>query len=134
MDELTARHTLLATASTPVVHIADEATIARYVERLHAVLATGTPNAQRAFLRAWIPRIEADGMKLAVTFTLPAILAGSPANNGENFASSEVLPLVANGDPNGIRTRVGEMKTRCPDLARRWDREVSWWAARESNP
>ena len=26
------------------------------------------------------------------------------------------------GDPNGIRTRVAGMKTRCPDLTRRWDR------------
>ena len=24
------------------------------------------------------------------------------------------------GDPNGIRTRVAGMKTRCPDLTRRW--------------
>lgn len=101
VDELTAKHGLLATASRPVVRIADEATITNYVERLHAVLETGTPNAQRAFLRAWIPRIEADGMKLSVTFALPAILGGSSANNAANFGAPEVLPLVANGDPKG---------------------------------
>jgi hypothetical protein len=44
-------HAHLAAACTPVVRIADEATIARYVERLGAVLATGTANNKRAFLR-----------------------------------------------------------------------------------
>ncbi len=102
VDELTAKHALLATASTPVVRIADAATIARYVERLHAVLATGSPSAQRTFLRAWIPRIEADGMKLTVTFTLPGDLGGEAANNGNFRDERDFLRPVANGDPNGI--------------------------------
>jgi site-specific DNA recombinase len=99
VDGLTARREMLATASTPVVRLADEATIARYVEHLHATLATGTPATQRTFLRAWIARIEADGMKLTVTFTLPGDLPGMPANNGNYGAATESLPPVANGDP-----------------------------------
>ncbi len=102
VDELSAKHALLATASTPVVRLCDEATIARYVERLQAVLATGSPGAQRTFLRAWIPRIEADAMKLTVTFTLPGDLGGQPANNGNFGGDRDFLRPVANGDPNGI--------------------------------
>jgi hypothetical protein len=107
VDELDARRALLPTASTPVVRLADEATIARYVERLHAVLATGTPAAQRTFLRTWIARIEADGMKLTVTFTLPGDLPGMPANNGKFGAATESLPPVANGDPNATIFELG---------------------------
>ncbi len=46
LDTLTAKQLHLATASMPVVRLADEATIARYVERLRAVLLTGTPPAR----------------------------------------------------------------------------------------
>ncbi|HNH49514.1 MAG TPA: recombinase family protein, partial [Myxococcota bacterium] len=101
VDELGYRHARLSAASTPVVRIADAATIDRYVGRLREVLATGTPNAQRAFLHAWITRIEAEGMKLTVSFTLPAELGGTAAGGGsggcrrQNSGSSEVLPLVA---------------------------------------
>lgn len=114
VDELTARQGRLATASTPVVRLADDATIARYVARLRAVLASGTPNARRAFLRAWIARIDAEGMKLTVSFTLPADLGGGHAgsggenktNEGQNSGSSEVLPQVASGGGGGSRSRV----------------------------
>ncbi len=102
VDELTAKQSVLATASTPVVRLADEATIARYVERLHAVLATGSPGAQRTFLRSWIPRIEADGMKLTVTFTLPGDIGNEAANNGSFEGEQDFLRPVVNGDPNGI--------------------------------
>ena len=113
VDELAARQARLATAAAPVVRIADAATIDRYVERLREVLATGTPNAQRAFLRAWITRTEAEGMKLTVSFTLPTELGGSGAEGSgtggsrrQNSGSSEVLPRVANGGGAGSRTRV----------------------------
>ncbi|MBM4369099.1 MAG: hypothetical protein FJ102_22985, partial [Deltaproteobacteria bacterium] len=113
VDELTARQARLATAATPVVRIADAATIDRYVERLREVLATGTANAQRAFLRAWITRIEAEGMKLTVSFTLPPELGGGEVGGSgtggtrrQNSRSSEVLPQVANGGGGGSRTRV----------------------------
>lgn len=109
VDELTARKDALATASTPVVRIADDATLARYVERLQSVLATGSAAAQRAFLRAWVARIEADGMKLTVTFTLPGALASAPqgalreeaARTGTFSGAQNFLPPVANGDPKG---------------------------------
>jgi len=124
VDELTAKQARLAIASTPVIRIADAATIERYVERLREVLATGTPNAQRAFLRAWITRIEAEGMKLTVSFTLPTELGGSGAGGSgtggtrrQNSRSSEVLPQVANGGGGGSRRRLrGQPK---PRLSRR---------------
>lgn len=53
-------------------------------------------------------------MKLTVTFTLPGDLAGNAANNGSLAGATDSLRPVANGDPNGIRTRVAGMKTRCP--------------------
>jgi site-specific DNA recombinase len=108
VDALAARHAVLASASTPVVRLADEATIARYVERLEAVLATGSPSAQRTFLRAWISRIEAEGMKVAVAFTLPGELAGSAANNGHFDGATESLRPVANGE------QIGQGKPRFP--------------------
>lgn len=105
VDELTAKQGALASASTPVVRLADDATIRRYVERLHATLATGSHNAQRAILRSWISRIEADGTVLRVTFTLPPDLpGGSSANEGQNPDRTEVLPRVANGGGGGSRT------------------------------
>ncbi len=120
MDELAARQARLATAATPVLRIADAATIDRYVTALREVLASGTPDAQRAFLRAWITRIEAEGRKLTVSFTLPRDLGGggvsgveggggSPpnaGNPGQNSCLTEVLPRVPKGGGGGSRTRV----------------------------
>jgi hypothetical protein len=81
---------------------------------LEAVLATGSPAAQ-TFLRAWVSRIEAEGLKLAVALTLTGELAGSAANNGYFDGATESLRPAENSDPSGIRTRVAEMKTRSPD-------------------
>ncbi len=66
------------------------------------MLATGSPDAQRTFLRAWVARIEADGMKLTVAFTLPGELSGNDAANGSFEGATLSLPPVANGDPKGI--------------------------------
>lgn len=82
VDDLTAKRDALATAGTPVVRLADDATIARYVERLHATLATGSVNAQRSILRSWISRIEADGTELTGTFTLPPDVGGGNSASG----------------------------------------------------
>jgi hypothetical protein len=115
VDHLTAKQAHLATAAVPVNRLADEATIARYVERLQDVLATGSANARRAFLRAWVTRVEADGLKLVVTFTLPPDFGctGGQANGGgeddkpgEDSCLTEVLPRVENGGGGGSRTRV----------------------------
>lgn len=104
VDDRTAQQARHATAGAAVVRIADEATIARYVERLRAVLATGTPNAQRTFPRAWVTRIETDGMKLTVTFTLPAELGGPPPAGQAEPGLTGVLPQVGNGGGGGSRT------------------------------
>ena len=40
---------------------------------------------------------------------------------------------VGKSHPNGIRTRVAGMKTRCPDLTRRWGLKDWDWAAQGSN-
>jgi site-specific DNA recombinase len=114
VDELTAKRDALATASTPVVRLADDATITRYVERLHAAMETGSLNVQRAILRSWIARIEADGTQLTVTFTLPPDVggsaigggAGSSTNKGQNTGLTDVLPRVGKDGGGGSRTRV----------------------------
>ena len=87
--------------ATPVLRIADEATLSRYVERLQAILDTGSHAAQRTFLRAWVARMEADGMQLTVAFTLPGELSGNDAANGSFEGATSSLPPVANGDPKG---------------------------------
>lgn len=119
VDELTAKRDALATAGTPVVRLADDATITRYVERLHAALATGSVNTQRAILRSWISRIEAEGTQLTVTFTLPPDVgggnsaSGDPTNKGQNSSLTEVLPHVVRSGGGGSRTRVRS----CPSSA-----------------
>lgn len=67
--------------ATPVVPLADDATIARYVERLQAVLATGTPDA----LRTWISCIKVEGMKnsLSVSPRRATWAARSPRAAGD---------------------------------------------------
>ncbi|MEZ4321145.1 MAG: hypothetical protein R3F61_26940 [Myxococcota bacterium] len=111
-DELTATHAALAAAGTPVIRLADDVTITRYVERLQTALATGSVNTQRAILRSWISRIEADGTTLTVTFTLPRDVGdggsstGSSTNEGQNHGLTEVLPRVVNDGGGGSRTMV----------------------------
>ncbi len=102
VDELTAKHARLATAATPVVRLADEATITRRGERLRAVLATGSPATQRTFLWAWIARIEADGMKLAVASTIPGDLCGRGGDG-----------LQVELDASRFRTMVEPRRYRC---------------------
>ncbi|MFM2248177.1 MAG: hypothetical protein RL071_4252, partial [Pseudomonadota bacterium] len=128
VDDLTAARDALVTAGTPVLRLADEATIARYVARLHETLATGTANAQRTILRAWVARIEARGTDLTVTFTLPPEVGAEPTrdkpmNKGQNSSMTEVLPRDANSGGGGSRTRVRNGSTSAstcvaPDLRR----------------
>ena len=74
------------------------------------MLDSGSAEAQRTFLRAWGARIEVDGMRLTVTFTLPGALASAPpaalreeaARTGSFSGARNFLPPVANGDPKGI--------------------------------
>ncbi|MCB9694330.1 MAG: recombinase family protein [Alphaproteobacteria bacterium] len=143
-DELAATHAALALAGTPVVRLADDATITRYVERLQTALATGSVNTQRAILRSWISRIEANGTTLTVTFTLPRDVgggssAGSSTNEGQNHGLTEVLPRVVNGGGGGSRTvrstlsRVGFLRwfVRIHGESRRSPRiSVSWDGSR----
>ena len=140
IEDLETRHAEAERAAAgTVVHLVDEATIARYLDGLHALLENGSINARRAFLRSWITRIDADGMRLVIHYTLPPLppadmaleatgtdgageappvlsTVGSGHRNEtrDRTASSAVLPLVGCGDPNGIRTRVAGMKTQCP--------------------
>lgn len=52
----------------------------------------------------WITHIDADGMRLTVSFTRPGDLGvGSSANHGENSGRTKVLPRVANGGGGGSR-------------------------------
>lgn len=90
-----------------MARLADEATITRYVERLHAALTTGSINVQRAILRSWIARIEADGTTLSVTFTLPPEVGGggSGTNEGQNPGPTGVLPRVVNDGGGGSRRK-----------------------------
>jgi len=115
VDDLTTARDALVTAGTPVLRLADEATIGRYVARLHQTLATGSANAQRTILRAWVARIDARGTDLTVTFTLPPDVGtepnrDKPMNKGQNSSMTEVLPRVVNGGGGGSRTRVRDKK------------------------
>jgi hypothetical protein len=111
VDELAATQAALEFAGTPVIRLADEATVGRYVSRLQQTLSTGSANARRSILRAWVAKVEATGTTLKVTFTLPPEVGEGPdpekaTTKGQNPGLTEVLPHAKNGGGGGSRTRV----------------------------
>jgi site-specific DNA recombinase len=114
VDGLTAQVTAArAERARQVVHLADDRTIDAYLRDLHRLLDDGTVGQLRAFLRAWVPRIDAAERELTVTYRLPPLpqreerpqrLAAGAENLGTTCLDSratEVLPQGRNGDPNG---------------------------------
>ena len=117
-DELQARREVLRqhTRGTPGYSV-EESTIANYVEGLRDLLDRGTVAERRAFLRAWIKRIEARGKELTVVYSFPRWpgtdggsgkgsggKGGGGANGGPRTKkaeprSPEVLPMDKNGSP-----------------------------------
>jgi site-specific DNA recombinase len=100
-----------------VIHLADEATIARYLDSLHALLALGSASQKRAFLRSFIRRIEADERTLTVHFELPPLPGQDPEpfQLSEAGDSTEVLSGGKSGDPKETRTPVCAVRGRCPN-------------------
>ena len=81
-----------------------ESELKTYVDELQAALIAGTISERKGFIRSFIKKIMIDYPNIEVEYTvpLPAMCAKS--------ANHEVLRLVQNGDPNGIRTRVITVK------------------------
>ena len=131
-DEITARRAALREqSSAPRALGIDAETIAAYVEGMRDLLARGSLDQRRAFLRAWIKRIDVDGPKLTIHYTFPHMPggpggdllgtggdegAGGPGSGGAwsaraTRASAGVLSLVKNGEPAGTRTRDQRIKS-----------------------
>jgi site-specific DNA recombinase len=106
VDVLSAKRDALANAGTPDVRLADDATITRYVDRLHAALDPGSAITQQGILGSWISRIEADETDLTARFTRPP-RDDSPAGGcrGPSPASERSERPTKYGG-GGSRTRV----------------------------
>jgi len=121
-DELSVKRVALQQqSSAPRSLGVDSQTVAVYVDGMRDLLARGSLDQRRAFLRAWIKRIDVDAPKLTIHYTFPR-MPGGPGNGffgaggssggvGEadrtrvpsmSGAPAPVLPLFQNGDPNGI--------------------------------
>ena len=121
-DELAARRVALQRQSTAPRDLGiDAQTVVAYVDGMRDLLARGSLDQRRAFLRAWIRRIDVDAPDLAIHYTFPHMPGGPggdllgdggsgqgageagptrvPAASG---APAPVLPLFQGGDPNGI--------------------------------
>ena len=69
LEEALELHRARAEAAEPLC--LDEATVALFVDRLRELLATGSAGARRAFLRAWVRKISANGKKLTIHYAFP---------------------------------------------------------------
>jgi len=107
-EELQARREVLQqhTRGTPRYSV-DESTIAVYVEGLRDLLDRGTVAERRAFLRAWIKRIEARGKELTVVYSFPQW----PGTDGGGSGSK------GNGGANG-GPRTKKAEPRSPEVLR----------------
>ena len=85
------RADLLARAEAPAAAVVGEVAIRRYVEGLHRLLAEGSLDARKAFLRSWVQRIEARGYELTIRYTLPSL----PGGGGEE---PEPLAMAAGAE------------------------------------
>ncbi len=119
-DELvTQREELTAKAEAPPPVLVDETTIELYVHALHRLLERGSLDARKAFLRAWIQRIEARGYQLTIRYTLPPLPTGG-AHGLEDVAEAQVLPMAAGAEgaclqelPDGIEAPEVRKAERC---------------------
>ncbi len=123
VDELLgARSRLLARpGGVPVLQLG-EAEVEAQVVGLRGLLASGSVGKRRAFLTAWVKRIEVHGTDLKIVYTFPWFPEGGEAANGAPGGSSSgggggvsdgrgprttqaepsecrVLPMVVNGSP-----------------------------------
>ena len=122
-EEIAARRTALQEQSSAPRSLGlDAETLTVYVEGMRDLLARGNLDQRRAFLRAWIKRIDVDGPKLTIHYTFPHMPGGpgsdvpgpggGTGNAGGGTAKqrrppvsggpASVLSMVSNGDPNGI--------------------------------
>ena len=114
-DELDAREaTLRAQAEGPRALLVGEGTIVAYVEGMRDLLARGNVDQRRAFLRAWIRRIDVDGDRLTIHYTFPHI----PGTPGDNSAGDGRDP-GSNGNNGG-----GNGKARTTKAEPRWSPTV----------
>ncbi len=138
VDELLgARSRLLSrTDGVPSLQVTP-AEVEAQVAGLRALLASGSVGKRRAFLTAWIRRIEVHGTDLKIVYTFPWFPEGSPAANdvmepgvvsiergrrgkgGPRTTQAEpsgcrVLPMVVNGSASTPGLAVGHRRTgRC---------------------
>ena len=81
-----------------------ESELNAYVEELRVTLTAGTISERKGFIRSFIKKIVVGYPNIEVQYTVPLPVGCA------KFADHEVLHLVQNGDPNGIRTRVITVK------------------------
>jgi len=121
-DELEAREaSLRAQAEGPRSLLVGEDTIVAYVEGMRDLLARGNVDQRRAFLRAWIRRIDADGDRLTIHYTFPHI----PGTPGDNPAGDGRNPGSGGRNPgSGGNSGGGNGRARTKKAEPRWSPTV----------
>ncbi len=147
VEEMTARVAVLREqVDGPQALVVDEEAIAAYVSGMRDLLDRGSVDQRRAFLHAWIKRIDVDGDRLTIRYTFPHI-PGVPDDDGPSDGpggggggghrrhrdprttkaeprSPKVLPMVKVGSP--VRTRTTDPVVNSHLLYR-----LSYWGACE---
>ena len=81
-----------------------ESELKAYVDELREALIAGTISERKGFIRSFIKKIVVAKPNIEVHYTVPLPVGCAKS------ADYEVLHLVQNGDPSGIRTRVITVK------------------------
>jgi site-specific DNA recombinase len=105
-DLLAARARLLARpGGVPVLQVG-EAQVQAQVAGLRALLASGSVGKRRAFLTAWVRRIEVHGTDLKIVYSFPWFPeGGEAANEPMSGGGGGVTPLEAAGGRRGRSAR-----------------------------
>ena len=103
---LAARARLLARpGGVPVLQVG-EAQVEAHVAGLRALLASGSIGKRRAFLTAWVRRIEVHGTDLRIVYSFPWFPeGGEAANEPMGGGGGEVIPLDAERKKRGQSPR-----------------------------
>ncbi len=80
------------------IELADPTVVKEYVEDLEKLLGESSIFERKAFLRSFVGRIEVDGSKMKVFYTIPIPPDNTPSETVVG------LPFVGDGSPSRIRT------------------------------
>ena len=85
-----------------------ESELKPFIDDLLAMLVNGSISERKGFIRSFVKRIYLDYPNIEIKYTIPL------PDTSAKLVTREVLCIVQNGDPTGIRTPVLTVKGWCP--------------------